>query len=314
MKYLKHSVSLLLVVVLTLIAPLTLAEPTADFGLTFLEFGDRNLAAPLDEKYKIHVDSLDVDFDTPSIRCGFGPGLTGEYTVRPSNGNITGACLTTTKIFMDVYSIDFKYCIEQLMPLIIDDIEALTTATDRLGLADEAIYEKDTYSAEVRLDGLCYKMDIDGNQVAFEVYIISEDTPENTVSQDDAEHLLNSIMAQCGIEDYTYFAFDEETDTNALFGVEGYYGSKVNFALNSITGSEVEPSPKIEVYQGGAIEVFENKYDAEMRRSKLVKNGYVMPEFAELTLCRNNIVLRLSPNISSEMAGKIIGTFYSMDL
>lgn len=91
--------------------------------------------------------------------------------------------------------------------------------------------------------------------------------------------------------------YNESNDPNKLLGRPGQYTSKANFVDTRIN----EPvSGSIEVTNGGSIEVFDNKKDADSRYeyiSNIAKQGGI---FAEYDFQDKNVILRISNDLTPE--------------
>ncbi|MDO6355109.1 hypothetical protein Q3V94_08460 [Caloramator sp. CAR-1] len=122
----------------------------------------------------------------------------------------------------------------------------------------------------------------------------SNSKPKPTTAEGIVKSLQNSNMPITKIEVYT-----EKNDPNKLLGRPGQYISKANFLDSRID----EPvSNNIEVINGGSIEVFANKNDAQKRYEYVSSIAQSSPMFNEYDYLIDKVLLRLSKNLTPEEA------------
>jgi len=100
------------------------------------------------------------------------------------------------------------------------------------------------------------------------------------------------------VVDYT-----AETDPNELLGRPNQYTSKSNFADTTI--EQLDPTDP----DGGSVEVFKTKKDAENRKKYIDNIGESMPMLTEYSYINGTALLRLSKSLTPDQAEKYKGTF-----
>lgn len=91
--------------------------------------------------------------------------------------------------------------------------------------------------------------------------------------------------------------YTEETDENEMLGRPNGYTSKINF-----------PDTRLEQYDatdpaGGSVEVFDNEADATKRREYIDALGKEMSALSEYLYQYDNVLIRLSTELTPEQAG-----------
>lgn len=100
------------------------------------------------------------------------------------------------------------------------------------------------------------------------------------------------------VVDYT-----AETDPNELLGRPNQYTSKSNFADTTI--EQLDPTDP----DGGSVEVFKTKKDAENRKKYIDSIGESMPMLTEYNYINGTVLLRLSKSLTPDQAEKYKETF-----
>ena len=129
---------------------------------------------------------------------------------------------------------------------------------------------------------------------------VTKPTPTQESTQETADS-ISSLLQGRGLPIDKITVFTAETDPNALLGRPHQYTSKVNFH-----DSRLEPPrdpARLDVQDGGSIEVFANQDDAEPRFdyvSGLAKS----PLFAEYDYVEGKALLRLSHQLTPDQASE----------
>jgi zinc-ribbon domain len=95
-------------------------------------------------------------------------------------------------------------------------------------------------------------------------------------------------------------AYTAENDPNDLLGRPNQYTSKVTFKDTRIDPHSI--ADKIDVRNGGSIEVFENQDDATARKNYVESIGKAFAPAAEYTYREGTVLLRLSHQLTPKQA------------
>jgi hypothetical protein len=90
-----------------------------------------------------------------------------------------------------------------------------------------------------------------------------------------------------------------ENDPDQLLGRPGQYTSKVNF-----TDTTQKENEKVEIVNGGTVEVFDNNNDAKNRFNQVSKIAASASIYDEYDYVQGKVLLRLSKNLPSNHAMK----------
>jgi hypothetical protein len=108
----------------------------------------------------------------------------------------------------------------------------------------------------------------------------------------DASEVVNALKKE-GLPIGNQLAYTVENDPNELMGRPGQYTSKVNFI--DTTAKEAK---KVEMLNGGSVEMFANHNDAKNRFDYVSKVAKSEPLFNEYDYVQGRILLRLSKNLT----------------
>jgi hypothetical protein len=118
----------------------------------------------------------------------------------------------------------------------------------------------------------------------------------------NASDVVNALKKD-GLPIGDQFVYTVENDPDQLMGRPGQYTSKVHF-IDTTQGENT----KVEILNGGTVEMFDNNDDAKNRFNYVSKIAKSSPVFDEYDYVQGKILLRLSKNLPSNHAKKYEAT------
>ena len=108
----------------------------------------------------------------------------------------------------------------------------------------------------------------------------------------NASDVVNALK-KYGLPIGNQLVYTVENDPNKLMGRSGQYTSKVNFI-----DTTAKEDKKVEMLNGGSVEMFDNNVDAKNRFDYVSKTAKSSPLFNEYDYVQGKILLRLSKNLA----------------
>ncbi|NCB52866.1 MAG: hypothetical protein EOM54_13485 [Clostridia bacterium] len=182
-----------------------------------------------------------------------------------------------------------------------------------LGMYNPDIWDSmDDYTDTYSSNGYTYSIKIDETAIYSIVFTISCDNvssvpcPSISLSND----ILDCMQTHNGVNVSARFLYDSSTDQNGILGDDGYYTSKINFAIDEISPN-AESIVDLSVSSGGSIEVFRYENDAIERMNKIDNYSFFDTSSENYMFRYNNFLLRLSIDLPSSLISLYVNAFVS---
>lgn len=137
--------------------------------------------------------------------------------------------------------------------------------------------------------------------MAFVFLVGCGDSKTNTTSLSASQYIEK--LKESGHPIGLVIDYTAETDPNKMLGRPNQYTSKSNFADTTI--EQLDPTDP----DGGSVEVFKTKKDAENRKKYIDSIGESMPMLTEYSYINGTALLRLSKSLTPDQAEKYKETF-----
>lgn len=129
----------------------------------------------------------------------------------------------------------------------------------------------------------------------------SKPTPTPVPAKTAAD--IVQVLKSKGLPIGESFTFNEDNDSNKLLNRPHQYTSKVSWKDTRVTRQYVnDTGAKIEVADGGSVEVFDNATDAQARFKYIQAISTSSPMFAEWEYIEGNVILRVSNELGKTKA------------
>lgn len=123
-----------------------------------------------------------------------------------------------------------------------------------------------------------------------------------------AEDVVLELRA-AGLPIGEYVVYDEQTDPNDLLGRPGQYTGKANFH-----DERLEFDEDFDTSSGGAVEVFADREDAQVRKDYVDAISQAGPMFVQYSYLQGTVLLRVAGDITPTDAAAYESAFLAMDL